>query len=138
MFEYNIKKIERKWQERWNDKTFMEKEFKNKGKKYYSLTMFSYPSGSNLHIGHWYNYGPADTYSRYKRMSGYDVFQPQGFDAFGLPAENFAIKHDIHPAKSTQDNINTMRKQLDRIGALYNWENNCSISYISLKIYQCN
>ena len=123
MFEYNIKKIERKWQDRWNDKTFMEKEFKNKGKKYYSLTMFSYPSGSNLHIGHWYNYGPADTYSRYKRMSGYDVFQPQGFDAFGLPAENFAIKHDIHPAKSTQDNINTMRKQLDRIGALYNWEN---------------
>ena len=123
MIEYNIDKIERKWQKKWNDKSFMKKGLSSNREKYYSLTMFSYPSGSNLHIGHWYNYGPADTYSRYKRMKGYDVFQPQGFDAFGLPAENFAIKHDVHPAKSTQKNINTMRRQLDRIGALYDWEN---------------
>ena len=123
MIEYNFKKIENKWQDKWNDKAFMQKGFKHKRKKYYSLTMFSYPSGSNLHIGHWYNYGPADTFSRYKKMVGYDVFQPQGFDAFGLPAENFAIKHDIHPSISTKKNIDTMRRQLDSIGALYDWDN---------------
>ena len=67
MDEYNFKKIERKWQEKWNDQSFMENGYSKRGKKYYSLTMFSYPSGSNLHIGHWYNYGPADTFSRFKR-----------------------------------------------------------------------
>tara|TARA_Y100001978_G_scaffold97595_1_gene87439 strand:+ start:2692 stop:5088 length:2397 start_codon:yes stop_codon:yes gene_type:complete len=128
MNEYNFKKIEKKWQEKWNDHSFMEKGYSKRGKKYYSLTMFSYPSGSNLHIGHWYNYGPADTFSRFIRMLGYDVFQPQGFDAFGLPAENFAIKHNIHPAKSTQNNIDTMRSQLDRIGALYDWDKTVTTS----------
>ena len=130
MIEYNIDKIERKWQKKWNDKSFMKKGLSSKREKYYSLTMFSYPSGSNLHIGHWYNYGPADTYSRYKRMKGYDVFQPQGFDAFGLPAENFAIKHDVHPAKSTQKNINTMTTKKWR-QFLKIWEITLSI------IYQC-
>ena len=128
MDEYNFKKIERKWQKKWNDQSFMENGYSKRGKKYYSLTMFSYPSGSNLHIGHWYNYGPADTFSRFKRMSGYDVFQPQGFDAFGLPAENFAIKHNIHPAKSTQNNIDTMKSQLDSIGALYDWHKTVTTS----------
>ena len=128
MDEYNFKKIERKWQEKRNDQSFMENGYSIRGKKYYSLTMFSYPSGSNLHIGHWYNYGPADTFSRFKRMLGYDVFQPQGFDAFGLPAENFAIKHNIHPAKSTQNNIDTMKSQLDSIGALYDWHKTVTTS----------
>jgi len=119
---YNHKEIEEKWQKRWQDSSFIKTD-KSSEEKFYSLTMFSYPSGSNLHVGHWYNYGPADTVARYKQMRGYDVFQPQGFDAFGLPAENFAIKNDIHPAVSTKKNIDTMRKQLDRIGAMYDWEN---------------
>ena len=98
---FDHKKIEEKWQKKWADKTFSKGQKKEDSPKYYSLTMFSYPSGSNLHVGHWYNYGPADTFSRYKQMRGYNVFQPQGFDAFGLPAENYAIKHGIHPAEST-------------------------------------
>jgi len=118
---YNHQEIEKKWQDRWKDKTFLDRS--SSGEKFYSLTMFSYPSGSNLHVGHWYNYGPADTIARYMRMKGYNVFQPQGFDAFGLPAENFAIKNNIHPAISTQKNIDTMRTQLDRIGAMYDWDN---------------
>ena len=118
---YNHQEIEKKWQDRWKDKSFLDRN--SSGEKFYSLTMFSYPSGSNLHVGHWYNYGPADTIARYMRMKGYNVFQPQGFDAFGLPAENFAIKNDIHPAISTQKNIDTMRTQLDRIGAMYDWDN---------------
>ena len=119
---YNHKEIEEKWQKKWRDSSFAENDNDSK-EKFYSLTMFSYPSGSNLHVGHWYNYGPADTVARYKKMRGYNVFQPQGFDAFGLPAENFAIKNDIHPAVSTKKNIDTMRKQLDRIGAMYHWDN---------------
>ena len=118
---YNHKEIENKWQERWKDSSFLKKN-KN-SEKFYSLTMFSYPSGSNLHVGHWYNYGPADTLARYMKLKGYNVFQPQGFDAFGLPAENFAIKNDVHPAISTNKNIDTMRVQLDRIGAMYDWDN---------------
>ena len=116
---YPFKEIEAKWQKKWGsikDKPSL----KN---KFYSLTMFSYPSGDKLHVGHWYNYGPADTYARYKKMNGYEVFQPQGFDSFGLPAENYAIKNNVHPAESTQNNINTMRKQLNRIGGMYNWDN---------------
>ena len=120
---YDHKKIEEKWQKRWRESPVSTFSSEDEGEKFYSLTMFSYPSGSNLHIGHWYNYGPADTIARYKKMRGYNVFQPQGFDAFGLPAENFAIKNDIHPAISTKKNIETMRTQLDRIGAMYHWDN---------------
>ena len=90
-------------------------------KKFYCLTMFSYPSGSNLHVGHWYNYGPTDTYARFMKMNGYNVFQPQGFDSFGLPAENYAIKHGIHPRESTNTNISTMKKQLKSIGGMFDW-----------------
>jgi len=84
--------------------------------------MFSYPSGSQLHAGHWFNYGPVDTWARLKRMQGYNVFQPMGFDAFGLPAENFAIKTGIHPQDSTYKNIKTMEEQLKAMGAMFNWE----------------
>ena len=119
---YPFKEIEKKWQKEWLRKS-SKKDLSNSKNKYYCLTMFSYPSGDKLHIGHWYNYGPTDTLSRYKKMCGFDVFQPQGFDAFGLPAENFAIKNNIHPAISTQKNIETMRSQLDSIGAMYDWEN---------------
>ena len=120
---YDHKNIEKKWQKRWKNNPSSSFKITDKGDKYYSLTMFSYPSGSNLHVGHWYNYGPADTIARFKKMQGYNVFQPQGFDAFGLPAENYAIKNNIHPAVSTKKNIDTMRIQLDRIGAMYHWDN---------------
>lgn len=120
---YDHKNIEKKWQKRWKSNPSSSFKITDEGEKYYSLTMFSYPSGSNLHVGHWYNYGPADTIARFKKMQGYNVFQPQGFDAFGLPAENYAIKNNIHPAISTKKNIDTMRIQLDRIGAMYHWDN---------------
>ena len=119
---YPFKEIEKKWQRVWSEEK-TKKNLCDTDNKYYSLTMFSYPSGDKLHIGHWYNYGPADTISRYKKLKGYNVFQPQGFDAFGLPAENYAIKNNIHPAESTKKNVDTMKRQLDEIGAMYDWEN---------------
>ena len=90
--------------------------------KKYILEMFSYPSGAKLHLGHWYNYGLSDTYARFKRMQGCEVFQPMGFDAFGLPAENYAIKTGIHPEDSTLSNIETMEKQLREMGAMFDWD----------------
>ena len=91
----DFKKIDQKWQKKWEKS--LKIDLSDNKKKFYCLTMFSYPSGSKLHVGHWYNYGPTDSYARFMKMNGYNVFQPQGFDAFGLPAENFAIKHGIHP-----------------------------------------
>ncbi|MFC1480655.1 leucine--tRNA ligase [Candidatus Neomarinimicrobiota bacterium] len=120
---YSPGEIEAKWRKKWADSGAHSPDMNNPGNKLYSLTMFSYPSGDRLHIGHWYNYGPADTWTRFKKMQGYNTFHPQGFDAFGLPAENYAIKHGIHPAESTKQNIATMRTQLDRIGAMYDWSN---------------
>jgi len=120
---YPFQEIEAKWQQRWEEQGLHRTDLDHPGKKLYSLTMFSYPSGDKLHIGHWYNYGPADTWTRFKKMQGYTVFQPQGFDAFGLPAENYAIKHGVHPAQSTAANIATMQEQLRRIGAMYDWSN---------------
>ena len=143
---YPFKEIEKKWQKKWLDKS-SKKDLSNFKNKYYCLTMFSYPSGDKLHIGHWYNYGPTDTLARYKKMCGFDVFQPQGFDAFGLPAENFAIKNNIHPAISTQKNIETMRSQLESIGAMYDWGNIVTTSekeyykwtqWLFLKLYKHN
>ena len=121
MSEYNHKKIEKKWQNYWHDNQINKVDLDSTKNKKYVLTMFSYPSGDKLHIGHWYNFGPADTYARYLKMNGYNIFQPQGFDAFGLPAENYAIKHGIHPQESTNQNIKTMRNQLKAIGAIYDW-----------------
>ena len=113
------KVIEKKWQERWEKDKI--NNYTGKGKKYYVLEMFSYPSGAKLHVGHWYNYGPTDSFARFKRMNGYDVFQPMGFDAFGLPAENYAIKTGVHPKDSTEQNIATMEKQLKAMGAMFDW-----------------
>ena len=120
--EYNFKSIEKKWQNIWNKDKSLSFEPADSANKKYCLTMFSYPSGDRLHIGHWYNYGPADTFTRYLKLKGYNVFQPQGFDAFGLPAENYAIEHGIHPEKSTMSNIKTMKSQLNAIGAMYHWD----------------
>jgi leucyl-tRNA synthetase len=129
--EYSFKDIESKWQEKWEISGLHTPNLTDTEKKFYNLTMFSYPSGDKLHIGHWYNYGPADTYARFMKMRGYNVFQPQGFDAFGLPAENYAIKHGVHPSESTQTNINTMRKQLKSIGAMYDWSNEVNTSSVA-------
>ena len=116
-------KIDEKWQKIWEEKETYKFNPENLDKKLYALEMFSYPSGAQLHAGHWFNYGPTDSWARFKRMQGYNVFQPMGFDAFGLPAENYAIKTGIHPQDSTLKNIETMEKQLKSMGAMFNWEN---------------
>ena len=117
-----LKEIEEKWQKKWSSNKNLKTNLNNHKNKKYVLTMFSYPSGDKLHIGHWYNYGPVDTFARFLKMNGFNIFQPQGFDAFGLPAENFAIKHGIHPKESTNKNISVMRKQLMKIGAMFDWD----------------
>ena len=106
--------IEKKWNEIWEKSALHTFNNKNLDKKYYVLEMFSYPSGSNLHLGHWYNYGPTDSFARFKRMQGYEVFQPMGFDAFGLPAENYAIKTGIHPKDSTAKTPRLTQYRTDR------------------------
>ncbi|MBU3133223.1 leucine--tRNA ligase [Clostridium gasigenes] len=115
--------IDTKWQNKWDETDLYKFNPENPGEKLYVLEMFSYPSGSQLHAGHWFNYGPVDSWARMKKMQGFNVFQPMGFDAFGLPAENFAIKTGIHPKDSTVKNIANMEKQLRAMGAMFNWEN---------------
>ncbi len=117
----DIKKVEKKWQAIWEKEKLGYFNAKNIGKKYYCLEMFSYPSAAKLHLGHWYNYGPTDSFVRYKKMKGFEVFQPMGFDAFGLPAENYAIKTGIHPKDSTDKNILNMEQTLREMGAMFDW-----------------
>lgn len=118
--------IDKKWQKRWQESNLAAFNKENIDNKLYVLEMFSYPSGANLHVGHWYNYSQADIYARLKKMQGYEVFQPMGFDSFGLPAENFAIKTGIHPKDSTEKNIETMTKQLKALGGMFNWDHTLS------------
>lgn len=125
---YPFKEIETKWRDYWKARGLHEPDLDHPAEKLYTLVMFSYPSGDKLHCGHWYNFGPTDTWARFQRMQGKDVFEPIGFDAFGLPAENYAIKHGIHPHESTQANIRYMRKQLREIGAMYDWRNEVDTS----------
>ncbi len=120
--DYSFLEIEKKWQERWEKSQLYKVDLEKTENKLYCLVMFLYPSGDRLHIGHWYNYGPTDTWARFKRMQGYNVFEPMGYDAFGLPAENYAIKAGIHPAISTANNIEFIRGQLKAIGTMYDWD----------------
>jgi len=115
-------KIDEKWQKKWEETGLYKFDRNNIDKKLYCLEMFSYPSGAKLHVGHWYNYGLTDTWARLKRMQGWNMFHPQGFDAFGLPAENYAIKTGIHPKDSTYANIRTMEEQLRKMGASFDWD----------------
>ncbi len=117
----NFNEAELKWQKKWEEDGLYNFDVNSDKKKLYCLEMFSYPSGAKLHLGHWYNYGVVDTWARYKRMCGFNVFHPMGFDAFGLPAENYAIKTGVHPSISTNKNIETMEKQLRRIGGSWDW-----------------
>lgn len=116
------REIDKKWQKKWEESNLYKFDRDKLDKKLYCLEMFSYPSGAKLHVGHWYNFGLADSWARMKRMQGYNVFHPQGFDAFGLPAENYAIKTGIHPKDSTMSNIETMRRQLKEMGATFDWD----------------
>ena len=117
----NLPEVEKKWQKKWEETGLYRFEENSDKPKHYVLEMFSYPSGAKLHVGHWYNYGLTDSYARFRRMQGYNVFHPMGFDAFGLPAENYAIKTGIHPKDSTLKNIETMERQLREMGASFDW-----------------
>src|SRR6186997_337866 len=119
--EYRFRDIEKKWQERWNADKVYKVSNDSLRPKYYVLDMFPYPSGTGLHVGHPLGYIASDIYARFKRLKGFNVLHPMGYDAFGLPAEQYAIEHGIHPAVSTENNINNFRKQLDNIGFCFDW-----------------
>ena len=119
--EYNFKEIERKWQAYWAANHTFKAEVDNSRPKYYVLDMFPYPSGAGLHVGHPLGYIASDIYSRYKRLCGFNVLHPMGYDAFGLPAEQYAIQTGQHPAVTTEKNIARYREQMDRIGFSYDW-----------------
>ncbi len=120
--DYNFKEIEQKWQKAWVDnKTYKVTEDKSK-QKYYVLNMFPYPSGAGLHVGHPLGYIASDIFARYKRLKGFNVLNPMGYDAYGLPAEQYAIKTGQHPAITTENNINHYREQLDKIGFSFDWD----------------
>ena len=130
--EYNHKDIESRWQQQWkNDKTYSA-EIDRERPKFYVLDMFPYPSGAGLHVGHPLGYIASDIYSRYKRLQGFNVLHPMGYDAYGLPAEQYAIQTGQHPEKTTNDNIARYRSQLDKIGFCYDWNREirtCDPSY---------
>ena len=120
--DYNFREIEQKWQKRWVENgTYRVVEDKNK-KKFYVLNMFPYPSGAGLHVGHPLGYIASDIYARYKRLQGFNVLNPMGYDAYGLPAEQYAIQTGQHPEKTTFANIDRYREQLDKIGFSFDWD----------------
>ena len=120
---YNHKAIEKKWRENWEKNPVNVKADENgQREKYYCLDMFPYPSGNGLHVGHWRGYVISDAWSRYKLLQGHYIVHPMGWDAFGLPAENYAIKMGVHPSVSTEENIKNFKKQLNEISALYDWD----------------
>ena len=130
--EYQFRAIEKKWQTIWQEKKAYKVSNDSTKPKAYVLDMFPYPSGAGLHVGHPLGYIASDIYSRYKRLKGFNVLHPMGYDAFGLPAEQYAIEHGVHPTKSTYDNINNFRKQLDNIGFCFDWDREvktCDVSY---------
>ncbi|QTD36601.1 leucine--tRNA ligase [Polaribacter batillariae] len=119
--QYNHQEIEKKWQKFWAENQTFKASNESEKPKYYVLDMFPYPSGAGLHVGHPLGYIASDIYARYKRHQGFNVLHPQGYDSFGLPAEQYAIQTGQHPAKTTEENIKTYRKQLDKIGFSFDW-----------------
>ena len=121
MKSYDFKKIEPHWQEFWQREKLFAAAPSGGGRDFYMLMMFPYPSGT-LHVGHGRNYIIGDALCRFMKMRGYNVLSPMGWDAFGLPAENFAIRQGVHPADSTRDNIDKMRHQFKEWGIVYDWD----------------
>jgi leucyl-tRNA synthetase len=119
---YDHQNIEKKWQKRWRDEAIFKTDETSDKPKRFILDMFPYPSGAGLHAGHVESYTATDIYARYSRAKGFNVLHPQGFDAFGLPAENYAIKTGIHPLDSTLKNIEDIRGQLKSMGCMYDWD----------------
>ena len=117
---YNHKAIEKKWRQNWEENPVNVDD--GKKPKYYCLDMFPYPSGNGLHVGHWRGYVISDVWSRYKMLQGYYLIHPMGWDAFGLPAENYAIKMGVHPAISTAENVSNIKRQINEIAAVYDWD----------------
>jgi leucyl-tRNA synthetase len=122
MVSYNFKKAEKKWQKAWKDAGIFKAEDKSQKKKFYCLEMLPYPSGEGLHVGHTRNYTIGDAYARYKRMQGFNVLYPMGWDSFGLPSENAAIKKGIHPNKSVNQSIASMKVRLNALGSSHDWD----------------
>ena len=120
--EYDFREIERKWQQRWAETGTYHVEADPSRPKYYVLDMFPYPSGAGLHVGHPLGYIASDIFSRYKRQKGFNVLHPMGYDAFGLPAEQYAIQTGQHPAVTTEQNVTRYREQLDKIGFSFDWD----------------
>ena len=120
----DYKAVEKKWKKKyWDTISSLKFDENDKDRKLYVTTMFPYPSGAKLHLGHWFNFGLTDCWAKFKKMQGYNVFQPIGFDAFGLPAENYAVKTGIHPRITTYENINAMREQLINMEGMFAWDN---------------
>jgi leucyl-tRNA synthetase len=126
--EYDFKRIEKEWQKKWNDSGAYKVENNSSRPKYYVLDMFPYPSGAGLHVGHPLGYIASDIYARFKRLKGFNVLHPMGYDAFGLPAEQYAIDQGIHPAVSTENNIKNFRSQLDKLGFCFDWDREVNTS----------
>ena len=128
--EYNFRDIEKKWQKHWKDKKTFKAEIDHSKPKFYVLDMFPYPSGSGLHVGHPEGYTATDIVSRYKKMKGFNVLHPMGWDSFGLPTENFAIKTGTHPHNITEKNIQIFKRQLQSLGFAYDWDREIATSHV--------
>ena len=128
MIRYDHQKIERKWQKSWEKTRAWKVDIKKAKKPYYNLMMFPYPSAEGLHVGNVYAFTGSDIHGRFRRMQGYDVFEPMGFDAFGIHSENFAIKQGTHPATQTAKNVKNFTKQLKQMGALFAWDHSVDTS----------
>jgi leucyl-tRNA synthetase len=142
---YDFETIEKRWQKYWKENPYFKTRGDKSVKKFYCLDMFPYPSGSGLHVGHWKGYVFSDVYARIKLLQGYNILHPMGWDAFGLPAENDAIKKGIHPKQSTDKNIENFKRQLEKIGAVYDWSKELNTTdpnyykwtqWIFLKMYE--
>src|SRR6476659_8757340 len=126
--EYKFRDIEQKWQKTWTEQEVYKVPNDTTKPKYYVLDMFPYPSGAGLHVGHPLGYIASDIFARFKRLKGHNVLHPMGYDAFGLPAEQYAIEHGVHPAVSTKQNIENFRMQLDKIGFSFDWDREVNTS----------
>src|SRR5262245_31534634 len=123
---YSHREIDGKWQKHWLNSQCFHAEMDPSRPKYYALDMFPYPSGAGLHVGHLASYTPTDIVARYKRASGFNVLHPMGYDAFGLPAEQYAVQTGIHPAETTRIAIENFRRQLQSFGCSFDWQREVS------------